>query len=188
MTTPTLVVLAGRFTGPDSNPASGTVTFRASVASQSPTHDLLLPASTLVATLDAAGEFTVDLYATDDTDWAAPGWTWEVTERISGADHRVYNVEIAAASAPGPVQLADLSPAVTPVVVASYVLQAAYDAHVAGAATDAELAAVGDTTPYVVEHGATAATDRPVTGRVAIWVGTVEPTNALATDIWINNS
>ncbi len=48
-----------------------------------------------------------------------------------------------------------------------------------------------------VNHGTSAATARPTLGPdgndgnvagLVIWVGTVEPTNALATDIWINNS
>jgi len=40
----------------------------------------------------------------------------------------------------------------------------------------------------VVVHGATAATTRPSGYTVVTWIGSVEPTNAVTNDIWINSS
>lgn len=64
------------------------------------------------------------------------------------------------------------------------------------ALTAGETGHVSDTQQTVVwvNHGATAGTARPTIGSnntaapLVIWVGSVEPTNALATDIWIDNS
>ena len=40
----------------------------------------------------------------------------------------------------------------------------------------------------VVEHGATAGTTRPSGYKIIIWIGSVSPTNAVNTDIWIDTS
>lgn len=37
-----------------------------------------------------------------------------------------------------------------------------------------------------VNHGATADTDRPVGYAAVLWIGTVEPTNAIDGDVWID--
>lgn len=39
-----------------------------------------------------------------------------------------------------------------------------------------------------IVHGVTASTVRPAIFDVVIWVGTVEPTNALDNDIWLDGS
>lgn len=39
------------------------------------------------------------------------------------------------------------------------------------------------TVTYVV-HGSTAGTARPTTSGIVIWIGTVEPTNAVNNDFW----
>jgi len=40
----------------------------------------------------------------------------------------------------------------------------------------------------IVVHGATAATTRPSTFAFYVWVGSVEPTNAINSDLWVNTA
>lgn len=128
MTEPTTVTVQGRWLDAKGRPATGKVQFVPSIPSNSPEHDLLVPTAPVVASLTTAGEISVDLYATDDPTWAAPGWVYQVTETFRGAQ-RTYQIEIPLAAAPGPLELADLTAAVTPDPVASYVLEAVFLAH-----------------------------------------------------------
>lgn len=40
----------------------------------------------------------------------------------------------------------------------------------------------------IINHGAVAGTARPLTDTPVIWIGTVEPTNAVDYDLWIDVS
>ena len=79
--------------------ARGKVSFRAQHGPvvRSTDHRFVLPAA-VVASLDAAGSGLVTLAATDDTDDNPTGWTWQVTEEISGHPKRSWNITVPAGS------------------------------------------------------------------------------------------
>lgn len=121
----TTCVLSAGYVQPDGTASAGTVEFVPTVTANNPTDDVILPREPHTATLDASGQFSVTLYRTDDDTWSPDGWVWQVTEKITGARERRYNIELTAATA----QLADLAEATAPVTSVSYVLQATFDAH-----------------------------------------------------------
>lgn len=55
------------------------------------------------------------------------------------------------------------------------------------AATAGEPIVLGQGVVFV-NHGATAGTARPANAVMVIWSGTVQPTNAVSPDIWIDRS
>ena len=79
--------------------ARGKVSFRAQHGPvvRSTDHRFVLPAA-VVASLDAAGSGVVTLAATDDADDNPTGWTWQVTEEISGHPKRSWNITVPAGS------------------------------------------------------------------------------------------
>jgi hypothetical protein len=77
--------------------------------------EIVLQAPVTVA-VNSAGQFTVALYATDDTALAPAGWTWQITENIAGLTPSTWSFFLAYGS--GSTQdLSDLTPVaeVTPV-------------------------------------------------------------------------
>lgn len=94
-------------------PASGTVTF-------TPTHSIyvndpgnaIFPPSTVTATLDAGGTFSVALISADDTDLTPNAWTYDVVENLSVGSKaltpRPYSIEVPLT---GPVRLSSIAPA-----------------------------------------------------------------------------
>lgn len=118
--TVTPIVVSGAFLTSDGGPASGSVSFTPSVPAATAT--AILPMTPLYVALDTAGYFTVVLAATDDPQWLAPGWTYQVTERITGARVRTYAIEVPAASPGGVLDLATVAPVVSPDLVTPYLL------------------------------------------------------------------
>lgn len=47
---------------------------------------------------------------------------------------------------------------------------------------------IDSNTMGVVYHGATAGTARPVLYSIVTWIGSVQPTNAVNNDVWINTA
>lgn len=96
-----LVTVTGTYVGLDGTPASGTVTFSSS--NKTWLNDATAPATLLpnpiVATLDEAGHFSVQVPATNDSDIQPNGWTYDVAENLHlGAVPYVRNYAIPAAT------------------------------------------------------------------------------------------
>ena len=87
MTLPAAVSTAtvvGTFLDLAGNPATGTVTFEAAPCRLvDSADDVILLGLPIVATLDVAGHFEIELVATDDPDLNPVDWTYLVTERVT---------------------------------------------------------------------------------------------------------
>ncbi|AJC60131.1 collagen-like protein [Streptomyces sp. 769] len=104
---PTVTVTA-RYLSPDGRPLSGTVTFRAPAQLTFPAADVIL-GGPVVASLDAQGQISATLPATDAPGMIPDGWSYTVTESLSGIPAgRSYQILLPAESPE--VDLADIAP------------------------------------------------------------------------------
>ena len=107
----TTVVVRGTFLTPEGNPSTGTVTFTPSSWLLNSGANVSIPNSAVSKTLGTAGDFTVTLPITDDTDLSPANWVYSVSEVVDGVSQS-YNVLIpGTVAAGGTVFLADLAPA-----------------------------------------------------------------------------
>ncbi|MER5783732.1 phage tail protein [Streptomyces mobaraensis] len=103
-----VVTVTGRYLTPDGRPLSGSVTFRAPAQITFPEADVIL-GGPLVAQLDAQGQISATLPATDAPHMDPSGWSYTVSEALSGLPNgRSYNI-LLPADKPR-VDLADLAP------------------------------------------------------------------------------
>lgn len=118
----TVVPLHGKILKADSSgtPASGTVSFRIEQHLRDTADNVLLAPTTLTGTCDDAGEFTIDVIATDDPDVTPQGWTY-VVHVNTDAWRDTFRISVPAATV-GTLELADIAPAVTPPTLVTYVL------------------------------------------------------------------
>jgi hypothetical protein len=125
----TVVPLHGRILKANSasTPASGTVTFRIEQHLRDTADNILLAPTTLTATLDDAGEFTISLPATDDPDVTPSGWTY-VVHVNTDALRDTWRISVPAGTV-GTLELADIAPAVTPPALVTYVLASTVGQH-----------------------------------------------------------
>ncbi|CAM5609122.1 hypothetical protein GCM10010329_17430 [Streptomyces spiroverticillatus] len=102
------VVVSGRFLTPDGRPLSGAVTFRAPGQITFSASDVIL-GGPVVAQLDAQGQISATLPATDSPGMDPGGWSYTVTEALSGIPTgRTYSVLLPRAQKL--VDLADIAP------------------------------------------------------------------------------
>lgn len=102
----TTVTLHGQILDLDGlTPAVGTVTFKTLVELNDTIDNVTYPPSTFVATLDAGGEFTIVLPATDNTDITPLNWVYQVY--ISTTTWRATEY-VQLPFAPGTTEFADL--------------------------------------------------------------------------------
>ncbi|MEK2479652.1 hypothetical protein [Streptomyces noursei] len=102
------VTVTGRFLSPDGRPLSGAVVFRAPAQLTFPAADVIL-GGPVTAQLDAQGQISATLPATDAPGMIPDGWSYTVTESLSGIPAgRSYQV-LLPAEAPE-VDLADVAP------------------------------------------------------------------------------
>lgn len=102
------VTVTGRYLLPDGTPLSGQVVWRAPALVTFPHSDVML-SGPVNATLDATGAFKVELPATDAPGMNPSGWSYTVSEQLSGvAMNRIYQILLPAESPT--VDLADLAP------------------------------------------------------------------------------
>lgn len=99
-------------------PATGRVHFRIPYPLRDTAGDIVVGPSTVTATLDATGEFTVTLPATDDPDLTPSGWTYQVFVKTNTWQER-FEVELLIADGLAR-EFSDLVPAITPPTVATY--------------------------------------------------------------------
>lgn len=78
MATPVLVTVTGHIAG------QGTVAFTRHRALVSSVDDSVIPPTADIAMLDEDGNFTIDLYATDDPDWLPVDWAYSVRVNAGG--------------------------------------------------------------------------------------------------------
>lgn len=112
------VTVTGRYLRPDGTPLDGQVVFRAPALITFPTADVML-SGPVTAPLDASGAFAVALPATDAPGMNPSGWSYTVTEQLSGVtSNRSYHV-LLPADTPA-VDIADIAPTdpTTPAYVA----------------------------------------------------------------------
>lgn len=94
---------------PDGSPATGTVTFTASVAHLvSSSDELVILTKPITVTLDSSGEATAELPTTDDPDVSPTGFTYSVVEQFSEDEQRAYSIDVPAGTEP--VELATVIP------------------------------------------------------------------------------
>jgi hypothetical protein len=107
----TTVTVLGTFLTPEGNPSTGIVTFTPSAWLNNPGANIAIPNSSVSKTLGTAGDFTVLLPVTDDTDLSPENWVYNVSEVIDGVSQN-YNILLPGTAAPGGTAfLADLVPA-----------------------------------------------------------------------------
>ncbi|MEU0834343.1 SGNH/GDSL hydrolase family protein [Streptomyces sp. NPDC005969] len=102
------VTLTGRYVHPDGSPFAGKVTFATPALLTLSGADTIAAGSATV-TLDAAGQFSVILVATDNADMQPTDWAYRVTEQLTGIDPRTYSIVLPSTNSP--VDLADIAPA-----------------------------------------------------------------------------
>jgi hypothetical protein len=106
-----VVEVFGRFLRQDGSPQQGEIVFiNRSYLVAIPSQNTLVPIR-IEATLDAEGDVTADLIATDDPAIFPGGSVWEVQERwASRGGGRQYKIEVPAATPPGGLNLATVAP------------------------------------------------------------------------------
>lgn len=104
------VTVHGQYVYPDldSTPRQGTVTFTPSPEPIRFPAENVIVVGTRTATLDANGEFTIDLVATDNAGQDPDGWVYTVTPRIIG--EVIPSFPILLPYTVGTVELADVMP------------------------------------------------------------------------------
>ncbi|WP_394621272.1 hypothetical protein JNUCC0626_19905 [Lentzea sp. JNUCC 0626] len=139
------VTVHGRYSAlPDGVTPTGVVHFVPPAVLRVTADDtVVIPAT--IAAIVTAGEFTVSLPVTDDPAITPTGWTYEVIERLAGFPLRRYRIPVPRSTV-GVLELADISPAVTPIPAQSY-------------ATTADLVALDARVDYLEAHPGGGVTD-----------------------------
>lgn len=110
------VLLTGGYFDGSGNPLTGTVAFVPSVPLTDVTNSVVVLQSPISVAVNSGGQFSVALYATDSSNLAPSGWTWQITENVAGVTPSTWNFFLAHAN--GSTQdLSTLTPVaeVTPV-------------------------------------------------------------------------
>jgi len=79
-----VVTLTGTFLDGSGQPVAGQVTFAPSVELVDATSEEIVCEAPVVVAVNSGGQFSVQLYATDNVGLVPAGWTWSITELISG--------------------------------------------------------------------------------------------------------
>lgn len=104
------VPVRGKYVYLDGTTASGQVKFSGKVAAISDAADTIILPNTIIAPLDADGSFTVNLPATDDPDVLPNGWTYTVTESLTGGSGRTYDIDVPISAKSTGIDLSDVAP------------------------------------------------------------------------------
>lgn len=102
----------------EEEPAAGTLVFDSPYTLKDTTGDIVYTPTTIKVSL-ANGTFTVELAATNSPDITPSGWTWRITEVISGKPRRTWYTQIAH-DATEPIDYTDLVPVETPPEVGAF--------------------------------------------------------------------
>jgi len=118
------VTLTGTYVDIIGNPVSGSITFTPQTIIKDTDQNQIIVNNVISETLDSNGSFSVVLPVTDDSDVVPQPFAYLVEEVFSGGRSFVITLPGGGAS----VDIADLSPAVSAAVAASYVTSAQYNA------------------------------------------------------------
>jgi hypothetical protein len=110
MATPTLVTVQGTYLKLDGTAETGSVRFESQTFARHSASDDVVSPGALTATLDASGDVTLVVPATDDPAWSPVGWTYRVTMQLSGV-RREFDAAIPYDTPGGVLDLSDLLPA-----------------------------------------------------------------------------
>ncbi len=149
------VTLGGQYVDVSGAPIAGQVKFTPRTILTDADEDQIIIPRTITVDLDANGEFTVVLPATDDPDVAPAGFTYRVEEAFSGG--RTYDIGLTAL--PATQNLADKVPTVPSggTEATTYVLLGVFDALEARVDTIESVTASVQTAASQVSAAATAA-------------------------------
>lgn len=107
---PVMVEVRGHFDNRLGVPSFGTLRFVPAVVGVSTSANILVPVSPVTVQLDAAGDFSVLLQATDDPAYSPVDWTYRVEILVGNVQWRPYNIFVPAADVGTGLDLADITP------------------------------------------------------------------------------
>jgi hypothetical protein len=120
----TTITVTGTYKKADgTTPASGNVTFLATNPMTDSSNNQIVSPTLVTGTLNNSGVFSVTLTATTDATTQPDGTTYEVTENIDEAFQVKYNISVPHDSAGGTLDVADVTPATTPITSYNYATQ-----------------------------------------------------------------
>lgn len=107
-----MIAVTGEWLDASGSPCAGTVTFQLVRAMQDTSDKIIVPSTSIEATLDVDGKISQNLYANDDTTTEPLSSMYSVEENITGTSApKTYNVVIPHAAAGATIDLAQLAPA-----------------------------------------------------------------------------
>jgi hypothetical protein len=118
------ITLTGTYVDLEGNPIAGRVTFTPQSILKDTDQNQIIINSTISATLNGSGSFSVVLPTTDDTDVAPTPFAYAVEEVFSGGRSFFITIPTGGAST---LDIADLAPAVSTTEAANYVTQSQYN-------------------------------------------------------------
>lgn len=126
------VPVRGKYVYLDGTPAAGNVKFTGKQLAVSGSTDTIVVPNAITATLDANGQFTVNLPATNDPDILPNGWTYTVTENLVAGGGRTFDIDVPIEAKTTGIDLSEVAP-VTPSSgdPTAFVTLTAFEAHVA---------------------------------------------------------
>lgn len=104
------VPVRGKYVYLNGAPAAGFIQFTGKIVAISDVTNTIIMPATITATLDANGQFQVNLPATNDPNIQPNGFTYTVTEQLSGGGGRVYDIDVPLEAAPDGIDLSDIAP------------------------------------------------------------------------------
>ena len=120
----TSITVTGTYYKADgTTPASGNVTFLATNPMTDSSNNQIVAPTLVTGTLNGSGVFSVTLTATTDPTTQPDGTTYEVTENIDEAFQVKYNISVPHDSVGGTLDVADVTPATTPITSFNYATQ-----------------------------------------------------------------
>ena len=140
----TTITVTGTYKKADgTTPASGNVTFLATNPMTDASNNQIVAPTLVTGILNGSGVFSVTLTATTDTTTQPSGTTYEVTENIDEAFQVKYNIAVPHDSQGGTLDVADVTPATTPITSFNYATQQ----YVSSIVTDANAFTFDQQTP-----------------------------------------
>lgn len=104
------VPVRGRYVYLDGTPATGQIRFTGKVIVTSGATDTIIVPTSITATLDASGGFTVNLPATDDPDVLPNGWTYTVEEKLTPGGTRTFDIDVPLSAKAAGIDLSEVAP------------------------------------------------------------------------------
>lgn len=104
------VPVRGRYVYLDGTPATGQLRFTGKVIVTSGATDTIIVPTSITATLDASGQFTANVPATDDPDVQPNGWTYTVEEKLTNGGGRTFDIDVPLSAKVAGIDLSEVAP------------------------------------------------------------------------------